>query len=59
MGTERSPLAGVAISLGDAQPEETYHNVYLLRFGPDGRCTEFTEYYMLAPSGQSDGGEGA
>ena len=43
----------------DAHPEETYHNVYLLRFAPDGRCAEFTEYYMLAPSVESDGGEGA
>jgi hypothetical protein len=22
------------------------HNVFLLRFGPDGRCSEFTELYM-------------
>lgn len=29
------------------EPERTYHNVFLLRFGPDGRCAEFTEYYML------------
>jgi uncharacterized protein (TIGR02246 family) len=27
-------------------PERTYHNVFLLRFAPDGRCAEFTEYYM-------------
>ena len=31
---------------GDA-PERTYHNAYLLRFAPDGRCTEFREFYML------------
>lgn len=29
------------------KPERTYHNVFLLRFAPDGRCAEFTEYYML------------
>jgi hypothetical protein len=29
------------------QPERTYWNCYLLRFAPDGRCAEFTEYYML------------
>jgi len=29
------------------EPERTYHNAFLLRFGPDGRCAEFTEYYML------------
>ena len=27
-------------------PERTYHNAYLLRFAPDGRCAEFREYYM-------------
>lgn len=30
---------------GDA-PERTYHNAYLLRFAPDGRCAEFREFYM-------------
>ena len=29
------------------EPERTYHNAYLLRFAPDGRCAEFREYYML------------
>ncbi|MGH2444504.1 MAG: nuclear transport factor 2 family protein [Candidatus Limnocylindria bacterium] len=29
------------------EPERTYHNVFLLRFADDGRCSEFTEYYML------------
>ena len=28
-------------------PERTYHNAYLLRFAPDGRCAEFHEFYML------------
>ena len=31
---------------GDA-PAQTYHNAYLLRFAPDGRCAEFHEFYML------------
>lgn len=31
----------------DTEPERTYHNAYLLRFAPDGRCSEFSEYYML------------
>lgn len=31
----------------DGAPERTFHNAFLLRFGPDGRCAEFTEYYML------------
>lgn len=34
------------LAQGDA-PERTYHNVFLLRFAPDGRCAEFTESYML------------
>lgn len=32
------------------EPERTYHNVFLLRFAADGRCAEFTEYYMLEES---------
>jgi SnoaL-like domain len=31
----------------DDDPERTYHNAFLLRFAGDGRCREFTEYYML------------
>ena len=31
----------------DTQPERTYHNAYLLRFAADGRCSEFSEFYML------------
>lgn len=30
----------------DKGPARTFHNVFLLRFAADGRCTEFTEYYM-------------
>ena len=30
----------------DSAPEKTYHNAYLLRFDPDGRCAEFREFYM-------------
>ena len=29
------------------EPDRTYHNAFLLRFAPDGRCAEFTECYML------------
>lgn len=32
-------------AIGD-QPERTFHNAYLLRFAPDGRCAEFREFYM-------------
>jgi hypothetical protein len=31
----------------DDDPERVYYNVFLLRFDPDGRCTDFTEYWML------------
>jgi ketosteroid isomerase-like protein len=31
---------------GGDSPERTYHNAYLLRFDPDGRCAEFHEFYM-------------
>src|SRR5574338_803872 len=27
-------------------PARTYHSVFVLRFAPDGRCAEFSEYYM-------------
>jgi len=30
------------------EPERTFHNVFLMRFAPDGLCTEFTELFMLA-----------
>lgn len=30
----------------DKGPARTFHNVFLLRFAADGRCAEFTEYYM-------------
>jgi SnoaL-like domain len=31
----------------DTDPARTYHNVFLMRFAPDGRCSEFSELYML------------
>jgi ketosteroid isomerase-like protein len=33
----------------DNEPERTYHNVFLLQFAADGRCSEFTEYWMVEP----------
>ena len=35
------------------EAERTYYNCYLLRFAPDGRCAEFTEYYMQVPEATS------
>jgi uncharacterized protein (TIGR02246 family) len=43
------------LATGD-EPEQTYQNAYLLRFGPDGRCAEFTEFYMLEKRAD-DGGD--
>jgi len=27
----------------------TYHNCFVMRFDPEGRCQEFTEYYIKRP----------
>ena len=29
--------------------DRAYDNVYLMRFDPDGRCADFTEYFMKEP----------
>jgi ketosteroid isomerase-like protein len=29
--------------------ERVYHNCFVMRFGDDGRCREFTEWYMKRP----------
>jgi ketosteroid isomerase-like protein len=42
-GTSRYFAAG-------SNPERLYHNVFLLEFAPDGRCSSFTEYFMLQPA---------
>jgi ketosteroid isomerase-like protein len=45
---DRAVAVGRSHYLADGdQPERTYYNCYLLRFAPDGRCSEFTEYFML------------
>jgi ketosteroid isomerase-like protein len=38
------------------EPEQTYHNAYLLEFAPDGRCRSFTEFFMLARGAAPDAG---
>ena len=30
--------------------EQVYDNCFVMRFDPDGRCSEFTEWFMLRPS---------
>lgn len=34
---------------GSGAVDEIYDNVYLLRFDGDGRCAEFTEWFMQRP----------
>jgi len=31
------------------RPDRLYYNCFLLRFDADGRCAEFTEYFMAVP----------
>ena len=33
-------------------PRTEYDNIFVLRFGPDGRCAEFREWYMERPAGE-------
>jgi SnoaL-like domain len=32
------------------EPERTYHNIFLVQLDPDGRCSDFTEFFMLEPA---------
>jgi hypothetical protein len=52
------PLAvegDVGVAIGDSRyltkdrsaVEKTYHNVFVCRFDAEGRCSDFTEYFML------------
>ena len=31
------------------RPVRTYHNCFVMRFADDGRCRDFTEWFMLEP----------
>lgn len=45
---DRAVATGISRYLADDEEQEkVYYNVFLLRFDPDGRCTDFTEYWML------------
>lgn len=35
---------------GRSTLDRMYHNLYVLRFGADGRCRSFTEWFMQAPA---------
>jgi len=34
----------------------SYWNLFVLRFGEDGRCAEFVEWYMVQPQEEREGG---
>jgi ketosteroid isomerase-like protein len=44
----------VAVAVGTStytDPEAAYDNCYVIRFDDDGRCREFTEWFMKRPGG--------
>lgn len=46
---DRAVAVGTSRYFGTGEDgDEVYHNCFLLRF-VDGRCAEFTEYWMLEP----------
>jgi len=43
--------AAVAVGTSSyTEPETVYDNCYLMRFDSQGRCAEFTEFFMKRPS---------
>ena len=44
VATGRSSYTGA-----DGSVERTYHNAYIMRFDAEGRCSSFTEWFMLQP----------
>jgi ketosteroid isomerase-like protein len=44
---DRAVATGTSTYVGD-EPR-VYDNVFLLRFAADGRCSEFTDYYVKRP----------
>jgi uncharacterized protein (TIGR02246 family) len=55
----RQPVAispDVAVIQGETvyrTPPRTYSNLWVIRLDPDGRCTEFTEWWMRHPDSSS------
>jgi ketosteroid isomerase-like protein len=42
--------AVVRYRVGPSRPKPiTYHNIWLIRLGSDGRCSDFTEHFMANP----------
>jgi ketosteroid isomerase-like protein len=46
---ERAVATGASTYFEDGSVARVYDNVYLLRFDEDGRCSEFTEWFMQRP----------
>ena len=47
---ERAVAVGSTEYLGpDGSVAQRFHNIFLLSFDPSGRCTSFTEWFMLEP----------
>ena len=41
---------GTSTYLAEGEVDKVYDNVFLLRFDADGRCSDFTEWYVKRPS---------
>ena len=53
---DRAVAVGSTRYLGtDDLPDDVFHNCFLLRFDDDGRCAEFTEFWMLEPKTGEEG----
>ena len=46
---DRAVVTGVTTYFEDGAISLVYDNVFTLRFGDDGRCSEFTEWFMKRP----------
>jgi ketosteroid isomerase-like protein len=46
---DRAVATGASTYFEDEADARVYDNVYLLRFDEDGRCSEFTEWFMQRP----------
>lgn len=58
--TFRSEILAVADGIGFVRgwatyrnPPTPYHNLWVIRFGADGRCREFTEWWMEERTGET------
>jgi hypothetical protein len=50
MDGDRGVGVGTSRYLATAdKPERTYFNCFLMKFADNGRCSEFTEYYVRQP----------